>query len=143
MKLKHADPNKVVFAAVGKRETQLTIELKSLVVSTIHPDKQLEEFAILANDFTAAAVGYLEISTFTRVGLRLSFTRKYEKPEQATSALFGTGLVSMPEGAQFGVSTPPLAGEYYLRRDDGTNGFNFRLKTETGKVNFQPAFGLV
>jgi hypothetical protein len=142
LKLKHAEPNKVIFAAVGEQETQLTIELTRLVVSTIRPDKKLEDFATLVDEFTGSAVRYLELADFTRVGLRLSFIKEYDKPEIATSALFGTGLVSMPEGAQFGVSSPPLAAEYYVRRDDGTNGYNFRLKTETVKVDFQPEFGL-
>ena len=112
MNLKHAEPNKVIFAAIGEQETQLTLELTRLVASTVRPDKKLEEFASLTDHFTEIAINYLKLSQFSRVGLRALFVKEYDKPESATSALLATGLITTPEGVQFGVSSPVLGTEY-------------------------------
>jgi len=142
LKPSHVEPSKVIFETKTDHEVQLTLEPKRLIVIAVRPDKKLLEFSKLVDQFAEIAADATAISTYTRLGLRVSFWKEYADRESAAEALLTTGSLNIPEGPHFGLSAPIVDPEIAIRREDGKHGFLLRLKAETVTFDFQVPFGL-
>jgi hypothetical protein len=59
LKLKHAEPNKIIFGTAQNQESQFLMQPGILTFSTVLPDKKLEQFATVAARFTEIAAAGL------------------------------------------------------------------------------------
>jgi len=145
LKMRQAEPNRTVFesdgGALGK-EIQLTVQPSSLNISAILPEKKLGRFTEIAEHLSNTSSKYLQVSEYTRVGLRVSFNRDFETPEDAAATVLSTARISAAEHPQFGVNAKTIAMEYSIRREDGKNGFVLWLKAQTLQFESEPPFGL-
>lgn len=86
---------------------------------------------------------FLSIRLYSRVGLRVLFAKEYPTREAAAGALLSTGLIQPASEPVFELqSSPWVEPEVSLRKEDSKAGCWFRLKAETLKIEFQPAFGI-
>jgi hypothetical protein len=142
LKPAHVEPSKVLFERRGDRDLQLGLETRRLGVAGMHPDSKLAEFSRVASQFSEITAETLEIETFSRVGLRVGFTKEFEDRVAAAEALLTTGIVNLPSEHVFGLDSPVVEPEFSLRKEDDKNGFSLRLKAEVTRVEFTPIFGL-
>ncbi len=141
LKRQHAEPNRVVFASSSKPEMEITIELGRLGFVQYHPDKRLETFSDTVSKITNIASAIVEITQYSRIGLRLMFEKEFLTPEAAAEAVLSTGLIRPAERTQFGISAAVSQPDVGFRREDGKNGFYFHLKSETATFDFKPTIG--
>lgn len=126
--LRHAEPGKVVF--VKDQRIDLVVEVQKLIVIDHGPESDISGLSELATDLVKISTECLDISVFTRIGLRAVFWRSYDDRESASEAMRSTGMIVTPSGKQLGVSGDCLLPEYSVRKEDETNGFSVRLKAE-------------
>jgi len=72
----------------------------------------------------------LELTEYTRLGLRMIYWKVFPTKEAAAEAAMGLGLLTVPEGRHFGVSGKPLNPEVAFRKEEGSKGFSIRIKAE-------------
>jgi hypothetical protein len=142
LEMQHAEPNRVVFASTGEQESQMTAEPGRLSVVSFNPDKKLQQVTEMVSALLSSAIEMIGLTQFTRVGLRLAFTKEFPTDQEAANAVLSTGLLRVPRHEKlFGISMAPKAPEYGLHGEDGRNGFNLNLKAETIEAGFRPNFG--
>jgi hypothetical protein len=141
LKRQHVEPSKVVFSSQNRQELELTAELGRLGVVEHRPDKKLQRFSEIVTKFSDLASSVLELTQYSRVGLRLIFDKQFPTQEAAAESLMSTEIIKASSTVQFGISSPLVQPECSFRREDGKNGFSVRLKAETVKFEFTPAPG--
>jgi hypothetical protein len=135
LKLTHADPMKTQFQT-GKNTLKVETELGS--VTSINPERSLEEFSAVAKDFFATTTQYLQISLFKRVGLRLIYFKEFKDKKDASAAFFALRLVNVPDGKKFEIEDRPIDPQYILRWESDKKGVLVQCRVETRKTDFDP-----
>lgn len=70
--------------------------------------ERLKGIPAVAADFTEIVSSILELSEFTRVGLRMIYWKVFPTNEDAAAEVLKFGFLKIPEGRHFGVSGLPL-----------------------------------
>ena len=133
--LVHAEPTKTSFR-LGK--TVLIVELEAARITTIEPDRSLDDFAKMARDFVTAAISYLKIPLLKRIGFRTYYSREFKDREEAAAAFFSLGLVKVPKTKKFEAGDFPVNPQYVLRWESEAKGTLVQLRAETRKLDYEP-----
>jgi len=130
-----ADPNQTVFR-LGEN-TEFAARLEGASLNAILPKRTLLEFADHAKFFFPAHSNILEIEEYSRVGLRLVFSKEYQTYRDASDALLEGGVLRHAENDHFGLSGKPLRPEWALRWEDAGSGVHIRANVDEKKYDFQ------
>jgi hypothetical protein len=138
------EPNKTAFSLDNKYLFSTYLESASStphtnILGTAHnPHRSLKEFSDLLKVFIDIVQERLMIDEYTRIGLRLIYYKSYPDKEAASQALLSTNLVSVPEGAYFGIKGSPTLPEYSIRWEEGKRGVSIRFRVESFKYELTP-----
>lgn len=135
LKMASVDPTKTAFTL--PEGYLLTITLENMVCAAYHQDKDLDGYIDVLKDFVELTTRYLEISDFSRIGLRLTYFKEYPDQEAASKALLSTNLLRLPEGKQFGIDGNATHPEYAIRWESKNRGATVRIKAEGRKLDFE------
>lgn len=104
-----AEPSRCVFR-MGT-EMDLAVELEASRIVSYSPSLSLERPAEVARDLVELLSQMLELTTFSRVGLRLIFFQEFPDRESATAEFMKTQLIHLHEGRHFGSEGDPVTTE--------------------------------
>jgi hypothetical protein len=131
----HAEPMKTAFQA-GKNALKVEVELAS--VTSVKPERSLEEFSAMTKEFFSMTTQHLEISLYKRVGLRLIYFKEFKDKSEASSAFFALRLMNVPSGKKFEIDDRPTDPQYILRWESGKKGVLLQCRAETRKTDYDP-----
>jgi hypothetical protein len=131
----HAQPMKTVFQ-MGKNALKVEAELAS--VTSLDPERSLEQFSSMAKDFLAMTTRYLQISLYNRVGLRVVYFKQFHDKKEASASFFALRLVTVPEEKKFEIDDQPIDPHYALRWESDKKGVLLQCRVETRKTEFDP-----
>jgi hypothetical protein len=138
-----AEPGNTVFQ-LG-REYALSIVLEQdkdrLNVVAHYPRRNLLDFAELSAEFTEVVARHLQIDSYARLGLRLTYTKVFHDRLAASEAIVATGILRLPERRHFEVSGSPVLPGAELRWEDDKRGCVLRLRAEEVEFSFEPPLG--
>jgi hypothetical protein len=146
LKLQQGEPNKTAFSLGNKYVFSAFLDNSGLAPHTTilgtayRPNRSMKEFGELLRIFVEIVQRELEIADYTRIGLRLIFTKEFGNRELASKALLKTNLLSVPLGPHFGIDGSAILPEYSVRWEDGKKGVTVRCKVEGLKWEFTPPF---
>jgi hypothetical protein len=123
----NAAPNKIV---MRDGPIELTVEPNRVGVQ-LFDQERLKAISAVAAEFTQMVSSILELPEFTRIGLRMIYWKVFPTKEAASDEVMKFGLLRIPEGRHFGVSSLPLNPEIAFRREEGSKGFSIRIKAES------------
>lgn len=130
----NAEPSKTVFTL--HRRYLFTIELERVICIEYFPNKKLDEFISTLKEFIEITVRHLEVTDYSRIGIRLIYFKEYPDQEAASGALLSTGLIRIPDGKHFGIEGKATHPEYGMRWESKTKGATVRIKAEGRKLDF-------
>ncbi len=120
-----AEPAKTSFRLGPKY--QLDAEIAQARVTAFRPDSSLTGVSEIAKIFFDDVVRHLQIVVLSRIGLRCLLFKEFATPDEATAALFQTGLCALPQGPIFShkAGTPQI--DFTVRMEDDVKGTMFHL----------------
>jgi hypothetical protein len=123
-------------------EGTIAVESQALRLTDNEADSKLERFAANFKVLFDIAVENLELSVFTRVGLRVIFARNYDNSDQSKAAINALQLLRIGTDKRFGIS--PEITELLVRWEDKELGAFVRVKSESGSIDatFPPELGI-
>jgi hypothetical protein len=130
-----ADPTKQAFQT---EKTGFVIELQAARITTMDSHKSLTELSGIAREFFKLAAKHLQISLFTRLGLRLIYFKEFKDRETAASAFHSLHLVRVPNNKKFEIEETPVNPQYSLRWESAKKGTLVTCRAETRKTDFDP-----
>ena len=111
---------------------ELVVEIDKLSVRAHRPNEPaLLEMGELANHLVAACVEKLNLSDFTRLGLRTIYGREYETEAAAAKEMLELKLLRVPERAPFVAEATVSTPEYAIRCENKATGALVRIKSES------------
>jgi hypothetical protein len=135
LRLVHAEPMKTAFQ-VGSTALKIEVELASL--TSVNPERSLEEFSVMAKEFFTIATQHLHLSVYKRVGFRLLFFKEFNDKQHASAAFLGLHLIKVPDGKKFEIGDEPIDPQYVLRWESEKKGVMISCRVETRKIEFDP-----
>jgi len=136
LQLSQAEPAGTQFTLENRYA--LSVSLDKATAVDHRPDRVLKSFVELLEDFVELITRRLEITDYSRIGLRLIFMKQYPDQEAASFALLSTNILRIPEGPRFGIDSPPILPEYAVRWEGKATGTTVRMKAEGRKYGFDP-----
>ncbi len=133
LEVEHAEPGKIIFRLDKLQQTSL--EPERWWITAHEPTASLESFFEVAASLSEIVVRNLELAEYSRLGLRVIYSKEFDDIAAASSALMSTGVLAIPDGRQFSVSGSALRPAYSFRREDGKNGFLIQVKADSTKVD--------
>jgi uncharacterized protein (TIGR04255 family) len=124
-----ASPQQTAFTA---EEGSFTLELGACRFTTTQIDSSGEVFAKHCKLFFGTVVYHLNISVFTRIGLRYIARKEFKSVDEAKAALASLALANLKPAKRFNSSESPT--EILFRWEDKDIGAFIRLKAETAEV---------
>jgi hypothetical protein len=123
-------------------EGTIAVEGQALRLTDNEADSKLERFAANFKVLFDSAVENLELSVFTRVGLRLIFVKKYDNADQPKAEINALQLLKIGSDKRFGIG--PEITELHFRWENKELGASVRLRAESGSVDAKlpPELGL-
>ena len=140
LKIKRGEPNATSFTLDNTYEIAVTLEKASVVC--YFPKSDLADFIEKVDYFVGATSKQLDISQFTRVGLRLLYLKPYPNVESASGAFLQAKLLNLPGGLNFGLDGSFSLPEFAVRWEGSAAGVTVRLRTEGRKIDFDPPMGI-
>jgi len=133
--VKEAEPNKVLVrleqnadAAVGSERTIFTVR---------KPDSGFDRLKTVAGAVVPAMIDLFEIDQFTRLGLRLVFSKRFPDRYAAADYLKVRVPVPQPPGRVMNVDGRLLDPQISYRWESDTTGFVLRLRADQHTLNFE------
>lgn len=139
IKILDVNPSKTVCSLQGRFE--LAIQLERTIVVDYNPNYDMNHFTEIIDSFLGILVKMLEISDYTRLGLRLVYFMECQDIETASLKVLNTNLVNLPKPKSekiYGIGGKPLYPEYSVRWEGKSIAATVRLKAETRKIEFSP-----
>jgi hypothetical protein len=135
LRLAHAEPMKTQFQ-IGSSVFKAEAEMAS--VTSVNPERSLEELSTMTKDFFATTTQYLQISLYKRLGLRVLYFKEFKDKKEASAAFFDLRLINVPEGKRFEIDDQPIDPQYILRWESDKKGVLIQCRVETRKMDFDP-----
>lgn len=129
--------------AMALKTSGVAEEHTSFAVTDEKPKASLSGFIECVGRCLDVACDILEITEFTRIGLRLMFMKEYPDMSKASDAIFRTGLMKFPSTNLFGIDGKPASPTYILKWESEKNGTMIHLAAETRKIQFTPPAEMV
>jgi hypothetical protein len=140
IKLHDANPAKLLFSLPETYE--MTVELEKAFIVAYHPPSKLDSFCADAKEFFNTVHRHLNVSEYSRVGLRLVYIKDFDALKSATEAALSLGTVKLPEGKFFGQEGTPKSVDLQYRWENKSNGMTVRLRTEGVIFELSPGLAL-
>lgn len=131
----HAEPKRTEFQ-VG--DTRLVAEFEQARITTIKPERSLEQFSRDARDFIKLTTHHLRIDVYKRIGFRLVYFKEFKDKRDAMTAFFSLGLLRIPEGKKFEIDEEPVNPQYSLRWESEKRGVMLNCRAETRVIDVEP-----
>ncbi|MBZ5625245.1 MAG: hypothetical protein LAQ69_42075 [Acidobacteriia bacterium] len=122
----NAAPNKIV---MKDGPVELNVEPDRVGIQ-LFDRELLKGIPAVAAEFTQMVSSILELSEFTRVGLRMIYRKVFPTKGGAAAEIMKFGFLRIPEDRYFGVAGLPLYPEITFRKEEGSKGFSIRIKAE-------------
>ena len=132
----HSDSASPVQTQMTADEGIAVVELNALRFSRNDPDSKLEQFSMNSKILFELAVEKLDLSVFTRIGLRQIFTKSYGTAAEPKSAVNALKLLSIGTEKRFGIEHPNVS-EFLIRWEDKQLGTILRLTAQSGRIDAQ------
>jgi uncharacterized protein (TIGR04255 family) len=126
-----ASPPQTAFVA---KEGWFTLEVGACRFTSAHFERNSEAFARYCKAFFDVVADQLEISVFTRIGLRYIARREFGTLDESRATLASMGLVGLKPAKRFNSSESPT--EVVFRWEDAQVGAILRLRAETVEIKF-------
>lgn len=136
----HAEPNLSNFVLDDRFQFSVKIDRVAVIDQT--PKSSLNDFMEIADGFTKSVVECLEISEYTRLGLRLVYNKFFPNRESAANFLIESGMMVVPEGKHFNIEGKVFFPQYGLAWEDDNFGLNTKLKVQNRKVELKVPSGI-
>ncbi|MBZ5503364.1 MAG: hypothetical protein LAN59_14225 [Acidobacteriia bacterium] len=138
----HSDSPTPTQTQMTADEGTIGLEFTAARLTTNEPDSGLERFASNCKTFFDFAVNKLEISIFTRIGLRLVLHKIFDTADGPIAALNSLRLLGTGTETRFGASSQ--LSELTMRWEGKDLGATMRLKAESGSLDakFPPELGM-
>jgi hypothetical protein len=136
LKVTHAQPVKLLFNL--EKAYDFGVEPESFSLAGQSPKKAMEEYIEILSGFTDIVVRRLEVTAFTRIGMRFVYFKKFATQQEASQQLLNTGLIKLPEGERFGVAPVTRHPEYAIRVEGASNAYTARIRTESRVADIEP-----
>ena len=104
-----AEPSRCAFR-MGT-DFDLSVELEATRLVSYFPELSMERPSEIARELIELVSKVLELSAFSRVGLRLLFFQEFPDRVSATTELLKTELIHLHEGRHFGSDGDPVSSE--------------------------------
>jgi hypothetical protein len=129
-------PNTTVFR--NGREFELSARLDRLNITDFRPSRGAARVGTLASSFLSLAARHLELTSFSRLGLRAIYSRQQKDKAEATDWIFQTGRVNAVPELVFGILGKPQEAELVLRWEDDEIGARFQLLSQEVTIEMRP-----
>ena len=135
--IEKAEPQQTSF--ILDHRYRLTVLLDKCSVGEIRPQHgHLTDMSEVAEGFLGIVTENLQISQYTRVGLRIVFGKKCNTIEEAAMSITQSNILNIPGGPHFAVNVKHVYPELVLRMEDDNNGATVRLRIEERAMNLIP-----
>ncbi|MGA2511179.1 MAG: hypothetical protein ABSG27_13220 [Candidatus Acidiferrales bacterium] len=124
-----ASPQQTAWSA---EEGTFTLDIGSCRFTSGQPDKGAETFTRDCKIYFDAVVSQLEITVFTRIGLRYIMRKEFKTEDESKAALASMMLANLKPTKRFNSSESPT--EVLFRWEDAQIGATVRLKAETTEI---------
>jgi hypothetical protein len=139
LKFKEVVPAKV--RATVDDKYQLAVEIDKLSASVFLSVGSLGDYMELCQQLLSGAVKALELTAFSRIGLRLVHRRDFQSVKEASEVLISTNMMKVPQGKHFGIEGHPTLPHYAMRWEGDTLGVQVNFRTQERKVTVEPIMG--
>jgi len=119
---------------------ELAVRLDRFALRARKPDRKLQDFTERLSGFYETVQDHLQISYFSRIGLRLIWRNPFEDNASASQAVLDTGLVTPPSHPNFGIEGRLSLARFDIKKEDGSKGYAARVFSETSTYDFDPPF---
>lgn len=107
---------------------EFSVEIDKMSAKAHRPGETLADFGGMAKQFVETVSKALQITEFTRLGLRLIFTKEYSALDEASKAMLATGIIKFPSNRRFGMVDPAMVSpEAAIRWEDRDLGVGVRF----------------
>lgn len=132
----HSDAASPVQTQMTADEGIAVVELNALRFSRNDPDSKLEKFSANSKILFDLAVDKLDLSVFTRIGLRQIFAKSYETASEPKAAVNALKVFGIGSEKRFGIDHPNVT-EILIRWEDKQLGTILRLTAQSGRIDAQ------
>lgn len=142
LKLVSAEPAKTTFRRGDNFEYVVELEAARIIAHR-PPDLKLSEFTGASETLVELLTRHLEVSVFSRVGLRFLFFKEFEDRNLETSAVLATGLVRVPSQDLFSTEARPVTAlDCGIRWEDKALGVRALLQHQDRQYSLEKPPGL-
>jgi hypothetical protein len=128
-----AAPNEVLAQEGNKR---FSAGAEKAFLMTILPETMPGDFPDQAAMFTKIVSDTLDLKSFTRVGFRTVYFKRFAEGKDAADAMLKLGLLVVPQGRHFGIDDgASLQPEYSVRIEGEALGYTVRVKAQEITIN--------
>jgi hypothetical protein len=129
----HSDAASPAQTQMTAEEGSIGIEIRALRLTDNSPDSKLEKFAQNMKAVMDVGAKQLDLTVYTRIGLRQILTKKYNTLQDAETALNDVHLFKLGQEKRFGAG--PNISEFQIRWEDKAIGATFRMKAESATLD--------
>ena len=105
------------------------------------PPANLDDYMALCQHLLSGAMNALELTAFSRIGLRAVYRRDFRSSEEASEALISTNIMKVPHGKRFGIEGKPKLPHYAMRWEGDNLGVQVNLRAQERKISVEPVMG--
>lgn len=135
---KSAQPNQTLFDV--KDKFSMGVELEKSFIITSKP--KLKEVGIHMNDFLNLVKNNLDISSYTRLGARFIFEKKFNDKTSACEAFTSLNIIKVPTGKHFGIEGKVVSPHCSYHWEGENIGIHGVLRTATQQFTIDVPFGI-
>jgi hypothetical protein len=126
--LDESSPNKIAVSIGEKYHTSVNIDRSSFVVSI--PKSGLSELIEVASFICPILISRLELSVFTRIGLRVIYEKRFETREAAAAFVSEHLPFAAPTGKYLNVNSVLVEPDLAIRVEDEVQGYLVRFQSK-------------
>lgn len=134
-----AQPNSSKFVVNDEAELGILIDKSHVIWPGSKFDSK--KFSEYAEFVTAITTGTLDVTKFTRLGLRQIFIKRFPNAKEANDAIFESGLLKVPDATLFGVDGQLKNAEFGFRNETDSVGWYAKIFARSRKFNLEPPLG--
>lgn len=142
-KLALVDGGPLITHFVMERKYEVVLEIDKLRIVSHEPETTLKEFLKLSQDVIATAQEYFGIRTYTRIGFRIVYFKKYETKEKSAENFLKLNLIKEIKTKQFNIEGKTLNPECIFNWEDDDLGIRLHLAAVTRTINANAPLGII
>ncbi len=140
LKMNVVEPNAI--SSIADDRYELSVKLGAAHLTDLKPSSSLKEFMANSELFLGIVANSLEIRDFTRLGFRLTYSRKFQSKREAADALISTKMLNVPSGKHFNIEGKVFMPEYALRWEGESTGVRVKLTAQDKKIDLNVGPGV-